>query len=88
LLTTYNILSNNLLSRLIPYADEIFGDHKCGFEVRGQRLIRFSTCQTLKKKCECNVAVYQLLIDFKEAYVSVRREALHSNLIEFGYSGN
>jgi hypothetical protein len=29
--TSYKILSNTLLSRLIPYADKIIGDHQCGF---------------------------------------------------------
>ena len=29
--TTYKILSNILLSRLITYAEEIIGDHQCGF---------------------------------------------------------
>ena len=29
--TTYQILSNILLSRLTPYAEEIIGDHHCGF---------------------------------------------------------
>jgi hypothetical protein len=29
--TSYNILSNILLSKLIPYADRITGDHQCGF---------------------------------------------------------
>jgi len=29
--TTYKNLSNNLLSRLIPYAKEIIVDHQCGF---------------------------------------------------------
>ena len=29
--TTYRILSNILLSRLTPYAEEINGDHQCGF---------------------------------------------------------
>jgi len=29
--TTYKILSNILLSRLIPYAKEIIRDHQCGF---------------------------------------------------------
>jgi hypothetical protein len=29
--TTYKILSNILLSRLIPYAEEIIGDQQCGF---------------------------------------------------------
>jgi hypothetical protein len=28
--TTYKILSNFMLSRLIPYADEIIWDHHCG----------------------------------------------------------
>jgi hypothetical protein len=31
LLASYKILSNILLSRLIPYADKITGDHQCGF---------------------------------------------------------
>jgi hypothetical protein len=29
--TSYKILSNILLSRLIPYPDEIIGDYQCGF---------------------------------------------------------
>jgi hypothetical protein len=29
--TSYKILTNILLSRLIPYTDEITGDHQCGF---------------------------------------------------------
>jgi len=29
--TTYKILSNILLSRLTPYAEENIGDHQCGF---------------------------------------------------------
>jgi len=29
--TTYKSMSNILLSRLIPYAEEIIGDHQCGF---------------------------------------------------------
>ena len=30
--TMYKILSNILLSRLTPYAEEIIGDHQCGFQ--------------------------------------------------------
>jgi hypothetical protein len=29
--TTCNVLSSILLSRLTPYAEEIIGDHQCGF---------------------------------------------------------
>jgi hypothetical protein len=32
LTTTYNILSNILLSQLTPHIDKIIGDHHCGFQ--------------------------------------------------------
>jgi hypothetical protein len=38
----------------------------------------------MEKKWEYNGTVHQLFIDFKRAYVSVRREVLYSILIEFG----
>jgi len=31
LLTTYKILSSILLSKLTPYAEDVFGDCQCGF---------------------------------------------------------
>jgi hypothetical protein len=82
---TYKILCNVLLSRLTPYAEEIIGDHQCGF--RRNRLTTdhiFCICQILEKKWEYNEAVHQLFIDFKKAYDLVRREALYNILIEFG----
>jgi hypothetical protein len=70
-------LSNILLSRLIPYAEEITGDHQGGFR-RNRSTTDHIFCirQILKKKWEHNEAVHQLFIDFKKAYDSVRREAL------------
>ena len=82
--TTYKILSNILLSRLIPYAKEIIGDHQCGF--RRNRLTIdhiFLIRQMREKKWECNEEVHQLFIDFEKAYDSVRREVLYNILIEF-----
>jgi hypothetical protein len=82
--TTYKILSNIFLSRLTPYAEEIIGDHQCGF--RGNRSTTnhiFSIHQILEKELEYNEAVHQLFIDFKKAYHSVRREVLYNILIEF-----
>jgi len=32
--STCKILSNTLLSRLTPYAEEIIGDYQCGFQSR------------------------------------------------------
>ena len=83
--TTYKILSNILLSRLIPYVKEIIGVHQCGF--RSNRSIIdqiFCIRQILEKKWEYNEEVHQLFIDFKKAYDSVRREVLYKILIEFG----
>jgi hypothetical protein len=38
----YKILSEILLSRLTPYAEEIIGDHKVDFDAAGQLLIMYS----------------------------------------------
>ena len=90
--TTYKILSNILLSRLIPYAREIIGDHQCGFHCNRSTTDHISCiCQILEKKWKHNESVHQLFIDFKNTYDSVRREALCNILIEFGIpqvSGN
>jgi hypothetical protein len=74
--TSYKILSNILLSRLIPYADEIL--RGSSIDMIGQRLIRFSTFITYWRK-----SVHKLFIDFKKAYYSVRREVLYNILSEF-----
>jgi len=82
--TTYKILSNILLSSLIPYAKEIIGNHKCGFQ-RNRSTIDHIFCirQILEKKWEYNEEVQQLFIDFKMAYDSVRREVLYKIIIEW-----
>jgi len=75
----------SLLSRLIPYTQEIMGNHQCGFR-RNRSTTDHIFCirQILEKKWEHNEAVQQLFIDFKKAYDSVRREVLYNILIEFG----
>jgi sorting nexin-29 len=44
----------------------------------------FCIRQILEKKLKYTEPVYQLFIDFKKAYDSVRREVLYTILIEFG----
>jgi len=44
----------------------------------------FCICQILEKKWEYSEAVYQLFIEIKKAYDSVKREVLYNILIEFG----
>jgi hypothetical protein len=72
-------------SKLIPYADEITGDHQCGFRLMlvRQRLIIFSiSVRYLRKRWECNGTMYQLFVDFKKAYDSVKMKM--KMFIEFG----
>jgi hypothetical protein len=40
--TSYKILSNIILARLTPYAEEIIRDHQCGFWSNRSRLIKVS----------------------------------------------
>jgi hypothetical protein len=57
--TTYKILSNILLSRLIPHAAKIIGDHHGGFR-RSRSTTDYIFCirQILEKKWEHNEAVH------------------------------
>jgi hypothetical protein len=67
--TMHRILSNILLSRLTPYAEEIIGDRQCRFQHNKSITdFIFCICQILNKKWEYIEAVHQLLIDFKRAY--------------------
>jgi hypothetical protein len=76
---SYKILSNILLSRLSPYIDEIIGDHQCGFQRNRSTIGQiFYIHQILEKKWEHNETVHQLLVDFKKAYESVRRDILYN----------
>ena len=51
--TTYKILSNIVLSRLIPYAEEVTGDHQCGFQCNRSTTDHiFCIRQILEKKRE------------------------------------
>jgi hypothetical protein len=62
--TSYKILSNILLSRLVPYIDEI---HHCGFRRKRSTTDQiFCIRQILEKKWEYIETVHQLFIDFKK----------------------
>jgi sorting nexin-29 len=77
--TSYKTLSNILLSWLSPYIDDIIGDH----QIRSTTDQIFSIHQILEKSGS-TIRQYQLFVDFKRAYDSVRREVLYNILIEFG----
>jgi hypothetical protein len=83
--TSFRMLSNILIYRLTPYADEIFGDHLCGFRCnRSMNDQIFYIRQIREKKGEFNGTVHKLFVDLKKAYDSLRREVLYNILTEFG----
>jgi hypothetical protein len=73
--TTYKIVSNILLSRSTPNAEENF---LCN---RSTTDHTFCISQIFEKKHNYSEAVHQLFINFKKAYDSVRTEALYHILI-------
>ena len=82
--TTYKILSNILLSRLTPYAEELLGIITLDINAARQLPIIYTAfVKYLRKKWEYNEAVHQLFVDFKKVYDLVKREVLYI-LIEFG----
>jgi purine nucleoside phosphorylase len=72
---------------LTPHAEEITGDHPCGFPCNRSTTDHiFCIRQIIGRPREHNVAVNQLFIDFKRTYDPFRREVLYNILIEFGIS--
>jgi hypothetical protein len=68
------MLSNILLSRLTPDAEEITGDYQCGLCCNRSTTDHiFCICHMLKEKWEYNEAVHHLFIDYKIAYDSVKK---------------
>jgi hypothetical protein len=62
----------------------MIGDHSCGLQ-RNRSTTDYAFCirQKNKKKCEYTDAVHQILIDFKKACDSVKREVFYNILVEF-----
>jgi hypothetical protein len=64
---------------------KLMGIISVGFDVTVQLIFRsFAIVGYWRKTWEYNETVYQLFVDFKKAYDSVRREVLYNILIEFG----
>lgn len=84
LATSYKVFSNVLLDRLTPHAEQILGDHQCGFRNNRSTTDQiFTIRQLLEKNWEFKKPVYQLFIDFQKAYDSIIREKMFEILESF-----
>jgi hypothetical protein len=71
------VLSGILYNRLAEYAEEILGDYQCGFRANCSRQIQ-------EKAYEYNINLYNLYIDFKQAFHSVNRGRMLNDLMILG----
>jgi hypothetical protein len=83
------MLSNILLSRLTQYADEITGDHQCGFwRNRSTTDQIFYIWQIPEKKWEYNGTVHQLFIDFRKPMIPLAGKYYTIFSLSLEYPGN
>jgi len=72
---TYKILSNCILDRMRPWAEEILGDYQAGFRKNRSTIDQiFILRLILQKMRDFNKEVHMIFIDFKKAYDCIHRE--------------
>jgi hypothetical protein len=87
--TSYHILSNILLARLTPYADEIIGNRRCGFRRNRSTTDKIFYIRTiLEKTWERTGTVHPLFIDFKKACDSFSWKYHTIFSLSLEYAGN
>ena len=83
--TAYKILSKILEKRINPYAERIIGEYQGGFRPGRSTTDQLFTVKLLLQKCwEYNIDVYQIFVDFKQAYDSIDRSVLYNIMLNFG----
>jgi len=84
---THKIFSDILLSRLIPYVQEIIGDQQCGFRRNRSNIDqKFCNCPIIEKDGNSTNQWIELFVHFKKAYDSVGGWVLYNILIEFDFT--
>jgi sorting nexin-29 len=82
--TAYKLLTTILKERLECFSEEILGDYQAGFRRNRSTSDQLFTVRQILTKCwEFDVDIYQLFVDFKQAYDSINREKLYRILLTF-----
>ncbi|PSN43121.1 hypothetical protein C0J52_10468 [Blattella germanica] len=81
----YKILSGIIYNRLVVYAEEILGEYQCGFRpFKSTTDNIFILRQIQEKAYEYNIDLFNMYIDFKQAFDSVNREVMYNDLVMLG----
>jgi sorting nexin-29 len=86
LCAAYKVLTNITRRRLEQYVENILGKYQGGF--RAGSSITDQLFTVLEKCWEFNINVYQIYVDFKQAYDSIQWEKLYRIMHEFNIPHN
>jgi sorting nexin-29 len=79
------VFANTLRNRLEPITEHIIEEYQVGFRPGSTTIDQlFTVKQTLEKCWEYKLSVYQIYVNFKQAYDSIQRKKLYTIMYEFG----
>lgn len=81
----YKIFTNILRKRIEPFAERLLGQYQAGFR-RGRSTVDqlFSVRQIQEKCWEFGINMYQIFVDYRQAYDSIYREKVTQILTSLG----
>lgn len=83
--TAYKIFTNILKERLEPFAEEALGEYQAGFRKGRSTIDQLHVVRQIAEKFwEFDIPLYQLFVDFKQAYDSIDRDELAHGLRDLG----
>lgn len=78
-LSTYKIFTAVIRAKLESLTENILGEYQAGFRPGRSTMDQLYTVKMVSEKCwEFDIDVYQLFVDFKQAYDSIDRNKLYS----------
>ena len=80
----YKVLTIIIKEKLEPYIENGLGDYQSGFRKGRSTIDHIFTIRQIMEKCwEYNKNIWQIFVDFKQAYDSINRASLWNIMAEF-----
>jgi sorting nexin-29 len=79
------VLTNIIRLKLEPYTENVIGEYQTSFRIGRSTIDQLFTVKQILEKCwEHSIKVYQIYVDFKQAYDSINREMLYKIMYDVG----